>query len=118
MYEIAKYLLEFVIVFLIVYVSYYLLNLKKLKKYNREKAPVGIKYLVNKYNIDIVKIGYKRVFKKLLFCDSLIISLLFIITIFIDNIYLRLLVAFILSIPLFVGVYHLVAMYYKKESEI
>ena len=70
-----------------------------------------------KYNIDIVKLGYKRVCKTLLPFDSLIVAILFTSTKMIDNIYIRLLVAFILVFPLFAGVYHLIAMYYKKESE-
>ena len=49
--------------------------------------------------------------------DSFIVATLFIITKTIDNIYLRLLIAFILVFPLFAGIYHLIAMYYKKESE-
>ena len=79
--------------------------------------PTNIKYLVFKYNIDIVKLGYKRVCKTLLLFDSLIVAILFTSTKMIDNIYIRLLVAFILVFPLFAGVYHLIAMYYKKESE-
>ena len=79
--------------------------------------PANIKYLVFKYNIDVVKLGYKRVCKTLLLFDSLIVAILFTSTKMIDNIYIRLLVAFILVFPLFAGVYHLIAMHYKKESE-
>lgn len=117
MVEVAKTVLEFLIVFLIVYFGTYLFSFKKIKKYNRNKMPANIKYLVFKYNIDVVKLGYKRVCKTLLLFDSLIVAILFTSTKMIDNIYIRLLVAFILVFPLFAGVYHLIAMYYKKESE-
>ena len=117
MVEVAKTVLEFLIVFLIVYFGTYLFSFKKIKKYNRNKMPANIKYLVFKYNIDVVKLGYKRVCKTLLIFDSLIVAILFTSTKMIDNIYIRLLVAFILVFPLFAGVYHLIAMYYKKESE-
>ena len=79
--------------------------------------PVNIKYLVNRYKLDVVGLGYKRIFKTLMISDSFIVATLFIITKTIDNIYLRLLIAFILVFPLFAGIYHLIAMYYKKESE-
>ena len=46
-----------------------------------------------------------------------IIAIVFTVTRFIDNIYIRLLVAFILIFPVFAGIYHLVATFYKKESE-
>ena len=116
MVEISKILLEFVIVFLIVYLATYLLYFKKIKKYDRKKAPANIKYLVFKYNLDVVGIGYKKMCKLLMLCDSFIIALLFSVTRIVDNIYVRLLVCFILIFPLFAGVYHLVAMYYKREN--
>lgn len=117
MIECAKDILEFIIIFLLVYFGYYIFLYKKIDKYNRKKAPVNIKYLVNRYKLDVVGLGYKRIFKTLMISDSFIVATLFIITKTIDNIYLRLLIAFILVFPLFAGVYHLIAMYYKKESE-
>lgn len=117
MVEIAKVMLEFIVIFLLIYFGYYLFSYKKLKKYDRKKLPVNIKYLILRYNLDVVKIGYKRVFKTLMLTDSFIVSFMFTITRFIDNIYVRLLVCFILIFPLFAGIYHLVATYYKKECE-
>lgn len=117
MVEVAKIMLEFIIIFLIVYLGYYLFSYRKLKKYDRKKSPVNIKYLVLRYNLDIVRLGYKRVFKTLMLSDSFIVAFMFTITRVIDNVYVRLLVSFILIFPLFAGVYHLVAMYYKKECE-
>lgn len=117
MVEQAKIVLEFIGVFLIVYFGTYLFSFKKVKKFNRNKMPVNIKYLVIRYNIDVVMLGYKRVFKNLMLCDSFIIATIYTITKIVDNVYIRLLVAFILIFPLFAGVYHLIAMYYKKESE-
>ena len=104
MVEIAKIALE-------------LFSFRKIKKFDRNKMPTNIKYLVFRYNLDIVKIGYKRVLKTLMISDSFIVASIFTVTRFVNNIYIRLLVAFILIFPLFAGVYHLVASYYKKESE-
>ena len=98
MIECAKDILEFIIIFLLVYFGYYIFLYKKIDKYNRKKAPVNIKYLVNRYKLDVVGLGYKRIFKTLMISDSFIVATLFIITKTIDNIYL-------------------IAMYYKKESE-
>ncbi len=117
MVEMAKIALEFILVFLIVYVGTYLFSFRKIKKFDRNKMPTNIKYLVFRYNLDIVKIGYKRVLKTLMISDSFIVASIFTVTRFVNNIYIRLLVAFILIFPLFAGVYHLVASYYKKESE-
>lgn len=117
MVEIAKVMLEFITVFLLIYFCYYIFLFKKIKKYDRKKLPVNIKYLVLMYNLDIVRIGYKNVFKTLMLSDSFIVSFMFTITRFIDNIYIRLLACLLLIFPLFAGVYHIVATYYKKECE-
>lgn len=119
MVEAAKTVLIFLIVFLVTYFMDYVIYYRKIKKnkVSREKMPTNVKYLVYKYNIDVVRLGLKEVYKHLMLCDSFIMAVLFMSTAFIKNIYLRLFVAFLLVFPLFAGVYHLVAMYYKKESE-
>ena len=119
MVEVAKTVLIFLIVFLVTYFMDYVIYYRKIKKnkVSREKMPTNVKYLVYKYNIDVVGLGLKEVYKHLMLCDSFIMAVLFMSTAFIKNIYLRLFVAFLLVFPLFAGVYHLVAMYYKKESE-
>ena len=117
MVEVAKICLEFILVFLLVYLVDYLFSFKKIKKFDRKKVPVNVKYLMLRYNLDIVRIGYKNLYKTLMLADSFIVSFLFIITRFIDNVYIRLITAFILIFPLFAGIYHLVAIYYIKESE-
>lgn len=118
MVEIAKIMLEFLITFLIVYLCYYLLLYRNLKKYNRKNAPVNVKYLVYRYNLDVVRIGYKNLFKNLMLADSFIVALVFSITELVDNTYIRLITAFILLFPVFAGVYHIIAHYYiKKEND-
>lgn len=117
MVEVAKICLEFSLVFLLVYIIEYIFSFKKIKKFDRKKVPVNIKYLMLKYKLDIVKLGYKRLCKNLVLVDAFIVSFLFVITRFIDNVYIRLITSFILIFPLFAGIYHLVAIYYIKESE-
>ena len=95
----------------------YIFSFKKLKKYNRNKMSSDLKYLVFKYKIDVVRIGYKRIMRTLMLANSIIVAFLFSATRFIDNIYIRLLVAFILVFPLLALVYYIIGSYYKKESE-
>ena len=117
MEEFGKIILEFLITFIFIFMLDFYLTFKKKKKFNRKTAPANIKYLMYKYNLDIAKLGYLRICKVLAHCDSLEISILFISTRFVDNVYIRLIIASILVFPLFAGVYHLIAMHYKKESE-
>lgn len=117
MVDVARFILEFLIVFFIVYLLSYLFSSKKIKKFDRKKMPTNIKYLVLKYNVDVVKIGYKKIYKTLNFFDSFIITFLYSITKFIDSVYLRLGVSFIMIFPLFGYTYHLIANYYKRKEE-
>ena len=117
MVELGKIILEFLLTFVFIFMLDFYLTFKKKKRFNRKTAPANIKYLMYKYNLDITKLGYLRISKVLAFYDSLIISILFILTKFVDNVYIRFIIAAILMFPLFAGVYHLIAMYYKKESE-
>lgn len=119
MIEIAEKVLIFLIVFIVTYILDYIIYYRKIKnkKINRSMMPTNIKYLIYKYKLDVVKIGVKEIYKKLMICDSFIISILFSITSFIENTYIRLFVAFLLVFPFFAGIYHLIAIYYIKESE-
>ena len=117
MVDIAWKFLEFLIVFLVSYILSYTVSIRKIKKFDRKKVPINVNYLMVKYKLDIVKYGYKNVYKFLILCDSFIIAFLFAITSFINNIYIRLIVCFILVFPLFVGVYHLIYLYYRKKDE-
>ena len=117
MIQVALICLQFVVIFATLYFGQYLFIYKKEKEYNRKKCPLNVKYLINKYNLDVVRIGYKRILKTLMVCDSFMVSLIFIITIPITNLYIRLAAAFCFSIPTLAVVYHLVAMYYKKEID-
>ena len=114
---VAKLILEFIIVFLIVYIFSRLFVYRKIKKYNRKKAPVNINYLIIKYKIDVVKIGYKKVSSILMLCDSFIVAIIYCLTKLADNLYIRLIAAFILIFPVFAGVYYIAALILKKESE-
>lgn len=116
MVDIAKLFLEYIIVFLFVYFIHYIYGKITIKKYNRKTAPVNIKYLIYKYNVDIVKFGYKQVYKNLIVADSFIIATIYLATKVVDNVYIRLLIAFILIFPVFAGVYHFIGMHYKKKE--
>ena len=117
MVNIAKMFLEFLIVFLLIYLVSYLLLVRKMKKYDRKKIPTNINYLIVKYNLDVVRIGYESVYKLVTLTDAFIVSLLYIITKFIDIIYLRLIVGFILAFPLFAACYYLIARYYQNRKD-
>ncbi|MEG2621171.1 MAG: hypothetical protein RSA10_03715 [Bacilli bacterium] len=109
--------LQFIIVFWLIYLIYYFIYYKKLKKFNRKTAPITIKYLMYKYGLDVVKVGYKKVYKNTMIADSFIVASIFVLTTSIDNIYIRLIACFVFIFPAFAGVYHVMAIYYKKMED-
>ena len=117
MVDVVYKILEFLIVFIVTYGISYVVGFRKIKKFDRRKVPANVNYLMVKYKLDIVKLGYKKVYKTLMFYDSFIIALLFTVTSFIKNIYIRLGVCFLLIFPLFALVYHFVGKYYKRKEE-
>ena len=117
MIQVALVCLQFVLIFAVVYFGQYFFIYRKEKKYDRKKCPLNVKYLVNKYNLDVVRIGYKRILKTLMVCDAFMVALIFTVTIPITNIYIRLAAAFCFVIPTLAVVYHIVATYYKKEID-
>ncbi len=117
MVDVMFKVLEFLILFFIVYLVSYLVGFKKIKRFDRRKLPANVNYLIIKYKLDVVKLGYKKVYKTLMVCDSFIISFLFVITSFIKNIYIRLGVCFVLIFPIFAITYYLVGKYYKGKED-
>ena len=117
MVDVAFKILEFLIVFLVVYVISYITGFKKIKKFDRRKLPANINYLIIKYKVDVVRLGYKRVYKTLMLCDCFIIAFLFTITVFIKNLYIRLGVCFLLIFPIFGITYYFVGKYYKGKED-
>ena len=117
MVDVVYKILEFVIVFIVVYGISYVVGFRKIKKFDRKKVPANVNYLMIKYKLDIVKLGYKKVYKTLMLCDSFILASLFTITSFIKNIYIRLGVCFILIFPIFALVYYFAGKYYKRKED-
>ena len=60
MKDILKILLEFLIVYIGVFILYWLIFVRKKTKYNPNKVPVEFYYLVSLYRLDQSKINYKK----------------------------------------------------------
>ena len=117
MINIALSILEFIVIFLVLYLMHKIFFRKKLRKYDKKTLPVNVKYMVIKYNIDVQKIGYKKVLNELCMCDSFIVALSFSVTKILNNTYVRILVCFLLTLPMFFITYYLMSKYYKRKSD-
>ena len=101
-------LIFWLICFVVVYLLYFLLvvnNKKKLKKYHDSTE---IKFLKNKFKIDIEKIGIKKLANIMALVNAFIISTTILIIEIINNLILKMIVGFIILIPFILITYTLV----------
>ena len=119
-----NYLLIFVCFFIISYIIYYWFsvrpvvnNYKKKKKGKSIKKerdiPTEVKLLQSYYKIDIEKIGVVRTLRIVNFVNAFFLSLLVMTVLPFKEIWLKLLILFVLIIPAIWVVYYFLAKYLK-----
>ena len=106
-------LLEYLIVFVALWVCFYfIIIVPKLKK-KKEKKPTELYYLKKIYKINIKDINYKQFVYIYNTINTFIITTIYIIVVYlIDNFILKIIVGCVLLILLFVICYGLLARYY------
>lgn len=111
-------LLWFIGTFLVVYL-FYLISyvLKKNKKYDPNKVPGELAFLIRKYRLDMKKISYKKIMNQIgLVCAfDIAFTSTFMFT-FIKNIYLAIFIGGIMLIPLIIITFGFIGKYYKKKG--
>ena len=108
---------EYLLVFLGVFIISYILFIRKNKKYNKNKVPIELLYLVKVYNLDIKKIDYRKFIWIYSFVNTFIISTVYIlITYLVDNLILQMIIGIILLILFIIVCYGLIGRYYMKKE--
>lgn len=108
--------LSFFIVFVVVYLFYFLFVIFKKKKISNIKNSTEALFLQKRYKINYDKINIKVLANLVALTNSFIIATTFVIIEFIDNIILKLMVAFVVLIILILGMYSLLGKYLKKKE--
>lgn len=111
-------LILFIIIYLIIFLTYRFIFLrkKKNKKKKKEKLPVEINYLVGKYKIDLKKIDYNKLLTLIALISSLDITILVFIFTVIDNSIIAIISVIVLVIPIILISYGFLGKYYKKKG--
>lgn len=92
---------------------------KKIKEDKEDiKIPTEVEILIAKYHVDLSKINYKKLLKIVGRTCAIDIGLIFTIIdiIPIENIYIQLLIGFILIIPIILISYAILGNYFKKKG--
>ncbi len=117
--EILKYIVMYIIFFVAGYVIYYFLvtngQIKSLRGKSKKKKELSAEliFLKGYYHIDIEKIGMIKILRIVNFINALLFAFLVIAVIGISQIWLKLLIIFVVLVPALWGTYYLLAKYLK-----
>ena len=111
-----KYILLFIISFLIIYLIYYLIVVRRDKGIEAFKKGKQIMFFKNAYNLDLNKLNYKKFSNSLALVNAFIVAFTVTVIEFIDGNILKLLVGFVILIPLILICYYILGKIYKKKE--
>lgn len=122
--EIVKYLIVFVIFFVISFILYYgfvvsnqIREKKGRGRPKKKNLPQEVILLRDYYKVDIDKIGLIRILRILNVVNSLIISFIAILALPFDEIYIKLIIIVVLIFPTIWFSYYFLAKYLKHLEE-
>ena len=116
---ILKYLIMYVLFFIVAYVTYYFFvtngQIRTIRGKSKRKRELSteLSLLKNYYHVDIDKIGVIKVLRIINFINALLISTLVLAVVGISQIWLKLLIIFIILIPAVWATYYFLAKYLK-----
>ena len=109
--------LEYVIVFVVLYILNYFLVIRNNLKYDKKKLPIELTYLKKVYKVNINKDEYKNFLYIYSFVNIFIITTIYIILIYLlDNLFLRILIGIVLLTLMIIICYGLLARYYLRKE--
>ncbi len=116
---ILKYLIMYVLFFIVAYVTYYFFvtngQIRTIRGKSKRKRELSteLSLLKNYYHVDIDKIGVIKVLRIINFINALLISTLVLAVVGISQIWLKLLIILVILIPAVWATYYFLAKYLK-----
>ena len=119
MKEVLNILLEYAIAYVLVFILYFFIFVRKKTRYNKNKVPVEFYYIVSLYGLDQKKINYKKFIYATAFINTfIIVTTYIIITRLLDKLILQILLGVVLIVLLIIICYGLLGRYYQKRYKI
>ena len=106
----------FLFCFVIVYLFYYLVIVRRKQGLEAFKVGKQLQFFVNVYKLDPKKLNLKKFANSLAIANAFIIAFTVTIIEFFDNLIIKLLVGFIILLPLILLVYYILGKIYKKKE--
>ena len=118
MNEYLKFLIEFVIAFLVVFIFYYFVTIKQYKKIKKKKVPTEVNLILRFHDIKIEKINYKKMLIMIACVTSFIIAInLTVIYKFTNSNIVIILVTVLVSLPIALVAYDMIGKLFEKQSK-
>lgn len=118
MKEVLYILLEYAIAYILVFILYFFIFVRKKTKYDKNKVPVEFYYLVSLYGLEQKKINYKKFVYATAFINTfIIVTTYIIISKLLEKWIWQLLVGIVLIVLLIVICYGLLGRYYQKRGK-
>ena len=104
-------------IFLVIYIFYLIFGVLKKKKFNVDKIPVELRFLIKRYHLDMSKINYRSIMNMIGLASSFVISFTatFIFK-YIENELLMILIGGLMIIPLIFITFNFIGLYYRKKG--
>ena len=110
-------ILFYLVLLVVIYFVYYYLILKKSNNLQDLEKSIEIKYLISRYQINFEKLEAKKVIKQIAFLNSFIIAITLFSIDYIETLWFKIIVAFVVLIFLQVIIYGLFAKYLKGKCK-
>ena len=108
-------LILFLGTFIFVYLVYLVLIILRKKKMDKYKKSTEVRYLENKYKLDIKKLNLKKLSHILDLANAFIIAITILVISFVDDLILKLMVGFIVLFPMILIIYHIIGKSLQKK---
>ncbi len=106
----------FLICFVIVYLVYYLVIVSRKKGLEAFKTGKQLLFFKNAYKLDIENLNHKKFANSLSLVNAFIIAITVTLLEFFDSLIIKLVVGFVILIPLILICYYILGRVYKKKE--
>ena len=115
LYDVYWFIGTFLVVYLF-YLFHYVIGKKK--KYNKDKVPQELLYLIRKYKLDMKEINYKKVMNQIgLICAFDIAFTSTFMFMYVKKIYFSILIGAVMLVPLIIITFDLLGRYYLRKGK-
>lgn len=115
--EVFGIFIEFILTFVVVYLIYYFVIIRKNKVFDPNRVPVEVNLILMRHKIDMKKIDYRKMLCLISLVTSLDIALIVTLVFrVIDNVYLGILCSLLIVVPISLIGYSMIGRYFEKNS--